>query len=72
MFKVQKRYRKYKSKSLCMILNTNNGKKMNYQNVENVVIEIRDLLKKEASGILSNLGLKTSLDKISLLGDILF
>ena len=45
---------------------------MNYQNVENVVIEIRDLLKKEASGILSNLGLKTSLDKISLLGDILF
>ena len=55
-----------------MILNTNNGKKMNYQNVENVVIEIRDLFKKEASGILSNLGLKTSLDKISLLGDILF
>ena len=55
-----------------MILNTNNGKKMNYQNGENVVIEIRDLLKKEASGILSNLGLKTSLDKISLLGDILF
>ena len=45
---------------------------MNYQNVENVVIEIRDLLKKEASGILSNLGLKTSLDKTSLLGDILF
>ena len=28
--------------------------------------------KQEASGILSNLGLKTSLNKIPLLGDILF
>ena len=29
-------------------------------------------IKKRSSGILSNLGLKTSLDKISLLGNILF
>ena len=29
-------------------------------------------IKKRSSGILSNLGPKTSLDKISLLGDILF
>ena len=33
----------------------------------------QDLLKKqEASGVLSNLGLKTRLNKIPLLGDILF
>ena len=32
----------------------------------------RFIKKQEASGILSNLGLKTPLNKISLLGDILF
>ena len=38
-----------------------------------VVVKNQDFIKKqEASGILSNLGLKTSLNKIPLLGDILF
>ena len=32
----------------------------------------RFIKKQEASGILSNLGLKTPLNKISLLGDVLF
>ena len=32
----------------------------------------RFIKKQEASGILSNIGLKTSLSKIPLLGDILF
>ena len=32
----------------------------------------RFIKKQEASGILSNLGLKTPVNKISLLGDILF
>ena len=34
--------------------------------------KIKIYLKKEASGILSNLGTKTSLGKITLVGDILF
>ena len=34
--------------------------------------ESRFIKKQEASGILSSLGLKTPLSKISLLGDILF
>ena len=42
-----------------------------YQNVQYVVVK-RFIKKQEASGILSNLGLKTPLNKIPLLGDILF
>ena len=34
--------------------------------------KLKFIKKQEASGILSNLGLKTPLSKISLLGDILF
>ena len=38
-----------------------------------MVVKNQDLFKKqEASGILSSLGLKTLLNKIPLLGDILF
>ena len=37
-----------------------------------VVLKNQDLLKKQARGILSNLSLKTPLNKIPLLGDILF
>ena len=41
--------------------------------MQHVVVKNQDLLKKqEASGILSSLGLKTLLNKIPLLGDILF
>ena len=44
-----------------------------YQNVQYVVVKTQDLLKKqEASRILSNSGLKIPLNKIPLLGDILF
>ena len=42
-----------------------------YQNVQYVVVK-RFIKKQEASGILSNLGLKTPLNKIPLLGDKLF
>ena len=41
--------------------------------MQHVVVKNQDLFKKqEASGILSSLGLKTLLNKIPLLGDILF
>ena len=44
-----------------------------YQNVLYLVVKNQDLLKKqEASRVLSNLGLKTLLNKILLLGDMLF
>ena len=42
-----------------------------YQNVQYVVVK-RFIKKQEASGILSNLGLKTPLNKIPLLGDTFF
>ena len=37
-----------------------------------VVVKTQDLLKQEAGGILSSLGIETLLNKIPLLGDILF
>ena len=44
-----------------------------YQNVLYLVVKNQDLLKKqEASRVLSNLDLKTLLNKILLLGDMLF
>ena len=44
-----------------------------YQNVLYLVVKNQDLLKKqEASRVLSNLGLKTLLNKILLLSDMLF
>ena len=43
-----------------------------YQNVQYVIVKNQDLLKKqEASEILSNLALKTPINKIPLLGNIL-
>ena len=48
-------------------------KQLYYQNVLYLVVKNQDLLKKqEASGILNNLSLKTPLNKVPLLGDILF
>ena len=49
-------------------------KKCYYQNVLYTIVKNQNLLnkKQEANGLLSSLGLKTSLDKISLLGDILY
>ena len=43
-----------------------------YQNVVSVVVKNQDLLKKEASGILSSLGFRIPLGKVPLLGDALF
>ena len=37
-----------------------------------VVVKSQDIFLKKTSGILSNLGTKTSLGKIPLVGDILF
>ena len=42
-----------------------------YQNVLYVIVK-KIVKKQEAKGILSSLGLKTPLNKIPLLGDILF
>ena len=49
-------------------------KKCYYQNVLYTIVKNQNLLnkKQEANGLLSTLGLKTPLDKISLLGDILY
>ena len=49
-------------------------KKCYYQNVLYTIVKNQNLLnkKQEANGLLSSLGLKTPLDKISLLGDILY
>ena len=43
-----------------------------YQNMLYVVKKSRFIKEQEAKGLLSSLGLKTSLNKIPLLGDILF
>ena len=44
-----------------------------YQNVPYVAVKSQNLLKKqEAKGLLSSLGIRTPLSKISLLGDVLF
>ena len=49
-------------------------KKCYYQNVLYTIVKNQNLLnkKQEANGLLSSLGLKTPLDKISLLDDILY
>ena len=49
-------------------------KKCYYQNVLYTIVKNQNLLnkKQEANGLLSSLSLKTPLDKISLLGDILY
>ena len=49
-------------------------KKCYYQNVLYTIVKNQNLLnkKQKANGLLSSLGLKTPLDKISLLGDILY
>ena len=44
-----------------------------YQDVQYVIVKNQDLLKnQEAKGLLSNLGIKTPLSKVLILGDILF
>ena len=44
-----------------------------YQNVQYVVVKDRDLFKnQEAKGLLSNLGIRKTLIKVPLLGDIFF
>ena len=49
-------------------------KKCYYQNVLYTIVKNQNLLnkKQKANGLLSSLGLKTPLDKISLLDDILY
>ena len=55
------------------VLKTNNSKLMLLSKYDICGSkESRFIKKQEASGILSSLGLKTPLSKISLLGDILF
>ena len=45
-----------------------------YQNVQYVVVKIQVLLKikKQQDGLLNNLGVRTPLIKVPILGDILF
>ena len=55
------------------VLKTNNGKTMILSKCAICDAKISRFIKKqEAKGILSSLGLKTPLNKIPLLGDILF
>ena len=55
------------------VLKTNNGKTMILSECAICDAKISRFIKKqEAKGILSSLGLKTPLNKIPLLGDILF
>ena len=44
-----------------------------YQNAQYIIIKKSRFIKnQEAKGLLSNLGIKTSLSKVPILGDILF
>ena len=48
-------------------------KRLYYQIVQYMVVKIRDLLKnQEAKELLSNLGLRTPISKVPVLGDIFF
>ena len=55
------------------VSNTNSGRKTIYQNVQYVVVKKSRFIKdQEAKGLLSNLGVRTPLSKVPILGDILF
>ena len=55
------------------VSNTSNGKTVYYRNAQNVEVKNQDSLKiRKKKGLLSNLGIRTPLSKVPLLGDILF
>ena len=55
------------------VSNTNSGRKTIYQNVQYVVVKKSRFIKdQEAKGLLSNLGVRTPLSKVPILGDIFF
>ena len=51
---------------------TSNGKTKYYQSVLYAVLKNQNLLKNKKQGLLSNLGIRTPLHKIPLLGNVLF
>ena len=67
------RCKKYTKNINPRVLNTSNGKTMILSKcVKCGNKKSRFIIKQETSGILSNLGLRTPLNKVPLLGDILF
>ena len=66
MFKVHKRYWNLR------VSNASNGKIILLSKLKNVEVKNQDSLNQEAKGLLSNLGIRTPLSKMYLLGDILF
>ena len=74
-FKVQKKKKKKKSTESInpIVPSTSNGKTMILQSVLYMFQKYQNLLKKqEAKGLSSNLGIRTLLSKIPILGDALF
>ena len=67
------RCKKYTKNINPRVLNTSNGKTMILSKCAKCGNKkSRFIIKQETSGILSNLGLRTPLNKVPLLGDILF
>ena len=67
------RCKKYTKNINPRVLNTSNGKTMILSKCAKCGNKkSRFIIKQETSGILSNLGLRTPLNKVHLLGDILF
>ena len=67
------RCKKYTKNVNPRVLNTSNGKTMILSKCAKCGNKkSRFIIKQETSGILSNLGLRTPLNKVPLLGDILF
>ena len=75
----------YKMKSYCLkcrkdteninpiVSNTNNGRRMILSNAQYLVVKKSRFIKdQEAKGLLSNIGIRTPLSKVPILGDILF
>ena len=55
------------------VARTKNGRTMFYQNVQSVIVKISKFIKEqETSGLLSSLGRKILLSKISLVAPLLF
>ena len=75
----------YKMKSYCLkcrkdteninpiVSNTSNGRRMILSNAQYLVVKKSRFIKdQEAKGLLSNIGIRTPLSKVPILGDILF
>ena len=67
------KYKKYRKNTNLRVSNTSNGKTMILSKcAECISKKSRFIKNQEAKGLLSNLGIRTPLSKVPILGDILF